>query len=138
VKWGFDDDVHVQNTMVHMYCCCNGGIEFARNVFDEMPKLDSVSLSAMIGGYVRLGWSTDAVGLVGVCLDEVTTVLMLSACIDLGAVELGKWVESFIEKERVQKSVEVYNAFIDMFAKCSDVDKALKLFRNMRERTIIS
>jgi pentatricopeptide repeat protein len=144
VKWGFDDDVHVQNTMVHMYCCCDGGIEFARNVFDEMPKLDSVSWSAMIGGYVRLGWSTDAVGLfrqmqmVGVRPDEVTMVLVLSACIDLGALELGKWVESFIEKERVQKSVELYNALIDMFAKCGDVDKALKLFRNMRERTIIS
>ena len=65
-------------------------------------------------------------------------VLVLSACIDLGELELGKWVESFIEKERVQKSVELYNALIAMFAKCGDVDKALKLFRNMRERTIIS
>lgn len=144
VKLGFDDDVHVQNTMVHMYCCCGREIEFARKVFDEMPKLDSVSWSAMIGGYVRLGWSTDAVGLfrkmqmVGVRPDEVTMVLVLSACTDLGAFELGKWVESYIEKERVQKTVELCNALIDMFAKCGDVDKALTLFRNMSERTIVS
>jgi pentatricopeptide repeat protein len=144
VKLGFDDDVHVQNTMVHMYCCCNGGINYAQKVFDEMPKLDSVSWSAMIGGYVRLGWSSDAIGLfrkmqmAGVRPDEITMVLVLSACTELGAFELGKWVESYIEKEKVQKNVELCNALIDMFAKCGDVDKALKLFRDMNERTIVS
>lgn len=144
VKFGFDDDVHVQNTMVHMYCCCGGGIDFARKVFEGMPKLDSVSWSAMIGGYVRLGWSTEAVGLfrqmqaAGVRPDEITMVLVLSACTDLGALELGKWVESYIDKEKVRKSVELCNALIDMFAKCGDVYKALKLFRNMSERTIVS
>ena len=144
VKFGFDDDVHVQNTTVHMYCCCNGGINYARKVFDEMPKLDSVSWSAMIGGYVRLGWSSDAIGLfrkmqmVGVRPDEITMVLVLSACTDLGAFELGKWVESYIEKEGVQKNVELCNALIDMFAKCGDVDKALKLFRDMSGRTIVT
>lgn len=144
VKFGFDDDVHVQNTMVHMYCCCGAGIGCGRRVFDEMPKLDSVSWSAMIGGYVRLGLSTEAVGLfrkmqiVGVRPDEITMVSVLSACADLGALELGKWVESYIEKEGIQKTVELCNAFIDMFAKCGDVDKALELFRNMNERTIVS
>ncbi|BBG95498.1 Tetratricopeptide repeat-like superfamily protein, partial [Prunus dulcis] len=144
VKFGFDDDVHVCNTMVHMYCCCSGGIESARKVFDEMPKLDSVSWSAMIGGYVRVGWSTDAVDLfremqmVGVRPDEITMVSVLSACTDLGALELGKWVESYIDKEGIQKTVELSNALIDMFSKCGDVEKALKLFRYMSGRTIVS
>lgn len=144
VKFGFDDDVHVCNTMVHLYCCCGGGIEFARKVFDEMPKLDSVSWSVMIGGYVRVGWSTDSVELfremqmAGVQPDEITMVSVLSACTDLGALELGKWVESYIEKEGIHKSVELCNALIDMFAKCGNVDKALKLFRNMSGRTIVS
>ncbi|KAF3447130.1 hypothetical protein FNV43_RR12310 [Rhamnella rubrinervis] len=144
MKFGFDDDVHVQNTLVHMYCCCGPGIECGRKVFDEMPKLDSVSWSAMIGGYVRLGLSTEAVGLfrkmqiVGVRPDEITMVSVLSACADLGALELGKWVESYIEKEGIQKTVELCNAFVDTFAKCGDVDKALELFRNMKERTIVS
>lgn len=144
IKIGFDDDIHVQNTMVHMYCCCSGGIEFARMVFDEMPKSDSVTWSAMIGGYARLGMSTDAIELfrnmqtAGVCADEITMVSLLSACTDLGALELGKWVESYIEREKVQKSVELCNALIDMFAKCGDVDKALRLFRNTSDRTIVT
>ncbi|XP_052209945.1 pentatricopeptide repeat-containing protein At4g21065-like [Diospyros lotus] len=143
-KIGFDTDVHVLNTMVHMYCCCEGGVGFARKLFDEMPKSDSVSWSAMIGGYARLGMSGDAVGLFrrmqisGGRPDEITMVSVLSACTDLGALELGKWLESYIDKEKVPKSVELCNALIDMFAKCGDVDKALRLFRDMGERTIVS
>ncbi|KAL6215120.1 hypothetical protein ACLB2K_014551 [Fragaria x ananassa] len=144
VKYGFGDDVHVRNTLVHMYCSCGGGVESARKVFDEMPGSDSVAWSAMIGGYVRVGWSSDAVEMFremqmrGVRPDEVTMVSVLSACTDLGALELGKWVESYIEKEGIQKSVELCNALIDMFAKCGNVDKALKLFRRMSGRTIVS
>ncbi|GMG99006.1 hypothetical protein Nepgr_000846 [Nepenthes gracilis] len=144
LKYGFDSDLHVQNTMVHMYGCCGSGIEMAREVFDEMSKSHSVSWSAMIGGYVRLGRSIDAVELfrsmqlAGVRPDKITMISVLSACTDLGALELGKWVETYIDKERVEKSVELCNALIDMFAKCGDVDKALKVFRSMSDRNIVS
>ncbi|KAL1315184.1 hypothetical protein HN51_041964 [Arachis hypogaea] len=144
VKFGFDDDRHVQNTMIHMYCCCGEGVEFARKVFDESPKMDSVTWSAMIGGYARLGRSMEAVGLFremqvkGVVSDDVTIVCVLSACTDLGALELGKWLESYLERKKIPKSVELCNALIDMFAKCGDVDKALELFRQMSFRTIVS
>ncbi|KAK2660847.1 hypothetical protein Ddye_007380 [Dipteronia dyeriana] len=98
----------------------------------------------MIGGYAPLALSTEAISLFrkmkisGVCPDEITMVSVLSACTDLGALEVGKWVESFIEKERVNKSMQLCNALIDMFAKCGDIDKALKLFRNMIEKNIVS
>lgn len=143
VKFGFEDDIHVLNTMVHMYCCC-GGVKDARVVFDEMPKWDSVSWSAMIGGYARMGMSTSAVELfremqiARVNPDEITMVSVLSACSDLGALELGKWVENYIEREKIPKSMELCNALIDMFAKCGDVDKALRLFRSLDRKTIVS
>ncbi|CAK8570022.1 unnamed protein product [Lathyrus sativus] len=146
VKFGFEDDLHVVNTMIHMYCCCEGeeGIEFAEKVFDESSKSDLVTWSAMIGGFVRLGRSARAIGLfremqvMGVCPDEITMVSVLSACADLGALELGKWMESYIERKNIPKSVELCNALIDMFAKCGDVDKATKLFEQMESRTIVS
>lgn len=144
VKYGFGEDIHVLNTMVHMYCSCSGGIEYGRILFDEMPKCDSVSWSAMIGGYAKLGMSSEAVELFrqmqisGVRPDEITMVSVLSACTDLGALELGKWVSAFIEREKVPKSTELCNALIDMFAKCGDVDKALRLFRDMNYKNIVS
>ena len=43
LKFGFDNDLHVPNTIVHMYCSGREWIEFARKVFNEMCKRDSVS-----------------------------------------------------------------------------------------------
>nr|XP_043612273.1 pentatricopeptide repeat-containing protein At4g21065-like [Erigeron canadensis] len=143
VKFGFDEDVHVLNTMVHMYCCC-GCVGSARYVFDEMPKWDSVSWSAMIGGYARIGMSTNAVELfremqiAKVRPDEITMVAVLSACSDLGALELGNWIERSVEREKISKTMQLCNALIDMFAKCGDVDKALRLFRSLDRATIVS
>ncbi|KAB2080212.1 hypothetical protein ES319_A05G055900v1 [Gossypium barbadense] len=120
------------------------GLRLVVNCLMKCRKNDSVPWSAMIGGYVRLGRSNDAVDLFrqmqiqGVCPDEITMVAVLCACTDLGALELGRWVESLIEKRKLNKSVELNNALIDMFAKCGDVDKALKLFRTMNERSIVS
>lgn len=146
LKLGFCCDAHVLHAAIHMYCSCRSGIEFAEQVFDEMPKSNSVSWSTMIGGYVRWAMSSEAIRLFrrmqvdGVRPDEITMVLVLSACADLGALELGRWVESYIKREKFEMRAELYNVLIDMFAKCGDVDKALILFRNMPEikRTVVS
>lgn len=145
-KLGFSMDAHVLNSLIHMHCRCENGIDMAERLFDEMSKCDSVPWSAMIGGYVRWGMPNEAVKLfrrmqiARVRPDKITMVMVLSACSDLGALELGRWVESYIDREKIEKSTELWNALIDMFAKCGDVDKALRLFRNMCEskRSIVS
>lgn len=144
LKFGFEWDLHVGNTMVHMYGSCRGGVDSARKVFDEMPERNSVTWSAVIGAYVKSGQSYDAVELfrrmqvARVLPDEVTMVSVLSACTDLGALELGKWVQSYVERERVHRSVELSNSLINMFVKCGDVEKALEVFRRMDKRDIVS
>ena len=82
LRFRFGDEVNVHNTLVRMYCCCReeGGVEFSRKVLDEMCKLDSVSWSALIGGYVQVRRSSDAISLFrelqieGVCPDEIIMV----------------------------------------------------------------
>ncbi|KAH6790807.1 hypothetical protein C2S51_005813 [Perilla frutescens var. frutescens] len=145
-KLGFHGDTHVLNSMLHMYCCCEDGIQSGEKLFDEMPKSSSVSWSTMMGGYVRRGMSAEAIRLFrrmqikGVRPDEITMVMVLSACADLGALELGRWVESYVERESFEMREELCNALIDMFAKCGDVENALSLFRNMPQskRNIVS
>ncbi|KAL6010169.1 hypothetical protein ACLOJK_000600, partial [Asimina triloba] len=144
LKFHFENDLYVRNTLVHAYASCDGGIDFARRVFDGMPKSDPVCWSAMIGGYVRLNRCNDGVLLFremqieGVRPDEVTAVTVLSACADLGALELGKWIGLYVEKEGISKTVPLCNALIDMFAKCGSIEDALRLFGEMRERSIVS
>lgn len=145
LKFGFTTDQYVSNTLIHMYSCFGG--EFlgdARNVFDRMAKSSAVTWSAMIGGYVRSGLSSDAVGLFremqasGVRPDEVTMIGVLAAAADLGALELARWVGRFVEKEGIGKSVTLCNALIDALAKCGDLDGAMAVFQGMKERTIVS
>ena len=137
-------DPYVQNTLVHMYACCEGGIECARKVFDRTPKTSPVTWSAMISGCVRSGRSNDAVLLFRemqtekVPPDEVTVITVLSACADLGALDLTKWIGSFVERGRVRKSVPLCNALVDALAKCGDVDGAVAFFESMPERSIVS
>ncbi|KAL0327429.1 UNVERIFIED_CONTAM: Pentatricopeptide repeat-containing protein [Sesamum angustifolium] len=78
--------------------------------------------------------------ILGVKPDEISMVMVLSACADLGALELGRWVESYIKREKIEMNKELCNSLIAMFAKCGDVNNALKVFRNMPEskRTVVS
>ncbi|XP_057776447.1 pentatricopeptide repeat-containing protein At5g66520-like [Salvia miltiorrhiza] len=146
LKLGFHSETHVLNAMLHMYCCCEDGIWYAEKVFDEMTHRSSVAWNTMIGGYVRRGSSAAAMRLfrsmqiAGARPDEITMVTVLSACADLGALELGRWVESYVERAGLEMGEKLCNALIDMFAKCGDVDSALRLFHGMppRKRTIVS
>ncbi|CAN6301305.1 unnamed protein product [Urochloa humidicola] len=51
---GLDMDVAVWNSMVGFYAKC-GRLQYARELFEGMPKKDSVSYSAMITGYMNHG-----------------------------------------------------------------------------------
>ncbi|CAN6284670.1 unnamed protein product [Urochloa humidicola] len=51
---GLDMDVAVWNSMVGFYAKC-GRLQYARELFEGMPKKDSVSYSAMITGYMNYG-----------------------------------------------------------------------------------
>ncbi|CAN6289813.1 unnamed protein product [Urochloa humidicola] len=53
-KNGLDMDVAVWNSMVGFHAKC-GQLQYARELFEGMPKKDSVSYSAMITGYMNHG-----------------------------------------------------------------------------------
>ncbi len=54
VKFGFESDLFVRNSLIHMYSAC-GRIGDARMVFDAGPDWDLVSWNTMIDGYVKNG-----------------------------------------------------------------------------------
>lgn len=54
LKLGLVFDIFVGNSLMAMYCVC-GDMGSARQVFDEMPSLSSVSWTVMISGYAKMG-----------------------------------------------------------------------------------
>ncbi|XVF26539.1 hypothetical protein REPUB_Repub14bG0026000 [Reevesia pubescens] len=117
-----------------------GEIDLARNYFDQMPERDYVSWTAMIDGYIRVNCFKEALVLFGemqasnIRPDEFTMVSILTACAHLGALQIGEWIKTYIDRKKVKNDVFVGNALIDMYFKCGSVAKAQGVFSEMPRR----
>ncbi|RDX60759.1 Pentatricopeptide repeat-containing protein, partial [Mucuna pruriens] len=123
-----------------------GDMSNARNLFECMPEKDRdvVSWTALISGYTQTHSPNEAIMLFRIMLlqnvqpDEIAILAVLSACADLGALQLGQWIHNYIEKHKLHKIVPLYNSLIDMYAKSGDIRKALQMFENMKHKTVIT
>lgn len=133
---GLKECQNLVTALVDMYAKC-GEVETARQLFDEMPHPDVVAWSAMISGYTQANRSRQALALFHdmqkaiVEPNEVTMVSVLSSCAELGALETGKWVHSYIKRKNFQFTVNLGTALVDFYAKCGCMDNALEVFKNM-------
>lgn len=114
-----------------------GFFDTAREIFDEMPEKDVVPWNAMIGGYVQAKRGKEALALfidmqdMYIKPDEITMVSCLTACSQLGALDFGIWIHHYIEKHNLCMNVALGTALINMYAKCGNIDKAVKVFTEL-------
>ncbi|KAH9295688.1 hypothetical protein KI387_039276 [Taxus chinensis] len=137
VKTGYGFDVYVSSALIDMYAKC-GSIEDARHVFDEMPKQDVVSWSAMIGGYAQNGCAKEALKLFELLLgtnvkpNHVTFVGILSACSHAGLVDVGFHnFYSMIQDHCITPQADHYGCMIDLLGRAGRLDEATDLINNM-------
>jgi len=104
-----------------------------------------VAWTTMIGGCANVGRAAEAVDLFWrmrkACVkdDAMTMVALLTACAELGHLELGRWVHARVDLERWQwRTVLLDNALIHMYLKCGAIKDARCLFRMMPRRSTIS
>jgi len=115
-------------------------IDLARKYFDQMPERDYVSWTAMIDGYLRMNRFKEVLTLFrdmqmsNVKPDEFTMVSILTACAHLGALELGDWAKTYIDKNKIKNDTFIGNALIDMYFKCGNIEKAKKIFNEMQKK----
>jgi pentatricopeptide repeat protein len=116
----------------------------ARSLFEEMPERNVISWSIVIDGHVRCGEAKEALEhfqsmlRCGVRPDRVAAVGAVSACAQLGALEQGRWLHSYLEKKKVLSDVVVQTALIDMYMKCGRLDLAMLIFESMAERSVVT
>ncbi|TYJ28065.1 hypothetical protein E1A91_A07G232500v1 [Gossypium mustelinum] len=143
----FDDmpvkDLVSWNVMITAYAK-RGEMESARKLFNEVLKKDVVTWNAMIAGYVLSGECKKALEMfeemktVGERPDEVTMLSLLNACADLGDLQVGMKIHWSLSEMFSSSGFNVLlgNALIDMYAKCGSIGRALKVFRDMREKDV--
>ncbi|KAK3128575.1 hypothetical protein QOZ80_6BG0463620 [Eleusine coracana subsp. coracana] len=143
VKYRFDADALVSTSLTTVYCRLND-MESARSIFDTMPEKTMESWNAMISGYAQNGLTEMAVALfqqmqaLNVQPNPITISSTLSACAQLGALSMGKWVHKIIAEENLELNVYVMTALIDMYAKCGSIAEARSIFDRMDNKNVVS
>ncbi|KAK6915364.1 Pentatricopeptide repeat [Dillenia turbinata] len=138
---GFQMSMALVTALTDMYGKC-GEVENSRALFDRMEKMDVMSCSAMISAYAQANCLDQAFDLfvqmrkVGIRPNKVTMVSLLSLCAEAGALDLGKWVHAYIDRQGMEADVILYTALVDMYAKSGDVDGAHGLFIESKDRDI--
>ncbi|KAA0049341.1 pentatricopeptide repeat-containing protein [Cucumis melo var. makuwa] len=120
----------------------NKDLESARKTFNEMPEKDIVSWNTMLNALVQESMFDEAIELFRemqlkeIKADRVTMVEVASACGYLGALELAKWVYSYIVKNGIDYDMLLETTLVDMFARCGDPHSAMEVFNNMDRKDV--
>ncbi|VFQ63359.1 unnamed protein product [Cuscuta campestris] len=138
-------DTALWNAMMAGYAKV-GDMEAAMSLFEHMSRRNIVSWTTILAGYAQRNQSHEAISLFrrmmadsnGVEPDEVAMTAALSACADLGNLELGEWIHSYIERHRLRKTIRLNNALIDMYAKSGSMNRAIQLFESMTEKNVVT
>ncbi|PHT68385.1 Pentatricopeptide repeat-containing protein, mitochondrial [Capsicum annuum] len=121
-----------------------GCLDEARRLFNEMPEKAIVQWNALIGGYVQAKRGKEALILfqemqtMNIKPDEVTMVSCLSACAQLGALDIGIWIHHYIKKHKLFLTVSLGTALVDMYAKCGNIENTLQVFHEMPVRNSLT
>lgn len=122
----------------------HGEIDRARLLFDGMMERDNVCWNVMIDGYTQHGRPNEALELFRQMLsakvkpNEVTVLSLLSACGQLGALESGRWLHSYIDNNGIQLNVHVGTALVDMYSKCGSLDDARLVFDKINNKDVVA
>ncbi|XP_073067080.1 putative pentatricopeptide repeat-containing protein At3g13770, mitochondrial [Primulina eburnea] len=135
--------VYLRTRLIVFYVKCEV-LSDARKVFDEIPDRNVVSWTAMISGYSRNGFSSEALTLFvqmlksGTNPNEFTFSTVLASCTGSFGFECGRQIHSLIIKSPLESRMYVGCSLLDLYAKAGRIHEAQTLFDNLPERDSIS
>nr|XP_017250791.1 PREDICTED: pentatricopeptide repeat-containing protein At5g56310 [Daucus carota subsp. sativus] len=125
-----------------------GHPDSALSLFEQMPQgwygKSVITWTSVISGYAQANRPSEAITifrrmqLQGVQPDEVAMLAALSAAAQLGALQLGNWIHNYINNNKLCLTIPLANALIDMYAKSGNVHKAIEIFDNMDNRSVVT
>lgn len=145
VVTGFFSYGYLKNSLIKLYSG-KGSRRLAHQVFCEMSTRDVVAFNIMIVGHAKEGFCSEAIKLfremVSLDLepDEFTMLGLLVACGLSSDSQLGKSVHAWIERRKISCSSNLIlgNALLDMYVKCQELDTALRIFKSLLAKDIIT
>lgn len=152
LKIGVLFNVMVATTLIHCYGS-NKDVVSGRKMFDEMPVRTSATWNAVMTGYCSrdrkdkdcafeafMLFKSMLVDVCGAKPTDTTMVCVLSASAQLGVLQTGACVHGYIEKVMWSPENDVFvgTGLVDMYAKCGCLESALSIFRQMRNKNVLT
>ncbi|OVA15231.1 Pentatricopeptide repeat [Macleaya cordata] len=119
-------------------------MEYARGIFDKLPKRNVVTWTALMTGYVQNSQPELAIQVFQELLESgtyptnYTLGAILNACSSLFSIELGKQIHGYIIKYQIESDTSMGNALCSLYSKCGSFEFAVKAFRRIPEKNVIS
>ncbi|KAM4104933.1 hypothetical protein ACJW30_06G195600 [Castanea mollissima] len=137
-KMEFGLDVFLQNCLIWWYLR-SGFVEIARQVFDRMPKRDSVSYNSMIDGYVKCGMIKSARNLFDCMPVEEKNLISWNSMISgYARSKDGLDVAWELFEKMPARDLVSWNTMIDGCVKHGKIENAHRLFNQMPKRDVVS
>ncbi|CAH9113659.1 unnamed protein product [Cuscuta epithymum] len=128
------EDIVLGNAIVDMYAKM-GYIDYAREVFYNLPCKDVVSWNTIITGYAQNGLASEAIeayslmkNCKGITPDRGTWVSILPAYSHLGSLREGMKIHGQVFKVCLHLDVFVGTCLINLYGKCGRLGEAMSLF----------
>eukprot|EP00268_Persea_americana_P020906 TRINITY_DN20957_c0_g1_i2.p1 TRINITY_DN20957_c0_g1~~TRINITY_DN20957_c0_g1_i2.p1 ORF type:complete len:1048 (+),score=191.76 TRINITY_DN20957_c0_g1_i2:99-3242(+) len=134
----------LKNKLVILYVKNSGSVDYARQLFDEIPERTVPAYATLIGSYARLLQWDDVLSVFGLMVrdgvepDKFLVPTILKACGALQALSVGTMVHAFVMRKMLELDVFVGNSLIDMYAKCGRLRSSRQVFDLMVERDVVS
>eukprot|EP00268_Persea_americana_P018791 TRINITY_DN19595_c0_g1_i1.p1 TRINITY_DN19595_c0_g1~~TRINITY_DN19595_c0_g1_i1.p1 ORF type:complete len:643 (+),score=93.57 TRINITY_DN19595_c0_g1_i1:188-2116(+) len=135
---GFEEGITVGNALVTGYFKC-GSSGFARQTFDEMPKRNVVSWTAVISGLVQSQFCEESMRLFvemrhsDVDANSLTYSSSLTACSGMQAIVEGRQIHALVLKSGVDSDLCIESSLMDMYSKCNSMEDACLVFESAEE-----
>ncbi|KAK9113312.1 LOW QUALITY PROTEIN: hypothetical protein Syun_020109 [Stephania yunnanensis] len=122
-----------------------GEVLAARHLFDQMPIKDTVSWATLLSGYSQMNHCKQAIELLHDMLsfptlkpDNVALVSALSACAQLGALQMGEFIHNYVKLNGITVDSFMSTALVDMYSKCGRVDIATEIFEASQHKNLFT
>ncbi|XXG56160.1 hypothetical protein AAC387_Pa03g3650 [Persea americana] len=153
VKHGFESNVRLANTLIHMYWRCEA-VEAAYKVFDTIPveERDVVSWNTLISGLsqkkggpelalsVFENMASPSLG-AAVMPNRVTLIAVFKSCAEVGCIDKCSRIHDYIllhyPSLLLSSDVVVSTAMLDMYARCGNLDMARQMFNGIKEKNVV-
>ncbi|KAM7278402.1 hypothetical protein ACFE04_005536 [Oxalis oulophora] len=137
-------DVIIWNLVICGFCK-TGNVDMGLYLFRQMSERSAVTWNSMISSLSQSGRYPEALQLFQEMreqcleLDEATIVSVLPACARVAAIDVGKWIHSYVQSSGLfQDYIAVGNSLVDFYCKSGMLEPAKSTFNEMPSKNVVS